>query len=467
LSEHPASGKKDRNNTTWRRGTARPAAGGNMADQRPIDVTALIDAHPIGALQIRTLVLCGLAALLDGLDMQSIGLAAPGIIAFLHVPPHSFGLVFSAALLGLMLGAFGLGPVADRIGRRRILIGALVIIGVFTFCTAFAPSFETLLVLRFLAGIGLGGAMPSFISLGSEYAPRRRRAVMVGLLWAGFPLGGVLGGVLGSFLIPAFGWQSLFYAGGVLPILLAAILLPALPESLGFLVARGSSSTDVASLIHRITGTRPPPGARFILGEERVPGMPLRHLFTNARGPGTILLWIAYFMIFLILVTNTAWSPVLLHNGGMPVAQAAIAMAVFNGGSVVGTSLVGLLITRFDAFRSLAVLCVISAVCFALIGQAAPSALGTTVLEGTTGLFLGAGSSGLIAVAAIYYPTVLRSTGVGWAMGVGRFGSFTGPLVVGVMVGGGWDVASTYAAVCLIALGRHQRGLRAASVVSV
>jgi len=327
-------------------------------------------------------------ALLHGLDLQSIGLAAPGIIATLHVPPRSFGLVFSAALLGLMPGAFGLGPIADRIGRRRILIGALLIIGAFTVATAYATSFQMLLALRFLAGIGLGGAMPSFISLGSEYAPWRLRAVLVGMLWAGFPLGGVLGGILGARLIPAFGWQSLFYVGGVLPVLLAIVLIQALPESIGFLVASGAPPVRIATLLARITGHTPPPGTRFVLGEQRVPGLPLRQLFTQGRGPGTVLLWIAYFTIFLLLVTNTAWSPILLHAGGMPVPQAAIAVAAFN-----------------------------------------------------------AGSSGLIAMTAIFHPTAMRSTGVGWAMGMGRFGSFTGPLLVGLMVGAGWGITTTYGAV--------------------
>jgi AAHS family 4-hydroxybenzoate transporter-like MFS transporter len=450
-----------------------------MPEARVTDVTALIDAHPLGALQIRTLILCGLAALLDGLDLQSIGLAAPGIIATLHVPPRSFGLVFSTALLGLMVGAFCLGPVADQFGRRRILIGALVIIGAFTLATAYATSFQMLLVLRFLAGIGLGGAMPSFISLGAEYAPRRLRAVLVGLLWAGFPLGGMVGGVLGSRLIPAFGWQSLFYVGGVLPVLLAIVLLPALPESIAFLAARDAAGRRIATLLGRIIGQPLSPGTRFILGEQRAPGLPLRHLFTDGRGVGTVLLWIAYFTIFLMLVTNTAWSPILLHAGGMAVAQAAIAMAVFNLGSVIGTCLVGLLITRFNAYRALALLFVASAMSFALIGQAAPSYLGSTALEGLTGLFLGAGSSGLIAMTTLFYPTAMRSTGVGWAMGMGRFGSFIGPLLVGLMVGAGWDITATYgavgapalvAAVCTAVLGWRLGGMgarRAAPVGTV
>ena len=426
------------------------------------NVTALIDAAPFGGLQRMVLLLCGLAALLDGLDLQSIGLAAPGIIASLHVPPRAFGLVFSAALLGLMLGAFGLGPLADRIGRRAILIGASITFAVFTFATGFVASFPALLGMRFLAGIGLGGAMPSFIALGTEYAPRRLRGVAVALLWTGFPLGGVVGGLLGARLIPAFGWPSLFYVGGVLPLLLALALLALLPESIGFLVARDPGAPEIGRLLGRITGTAPPAGARFALGEASAPGMPLRQLFTDGRAGATLLLWVAFFAIFLMLVTNTAWSPILLHAVGLPVPRAALAMAAFNAGSVVGTAAAGSLIARLPPARTLALLSVASAASFALIGRAAPGFAGVAALQALSGVFLGAASSGLIALAALFYPTAGRSTGVGWAMGMGRFGSFLGPLWVAMLVGGGWAVAATYqavavpalvAAVCLLGLG--------------
>ena len=153
--------------------------------------------------------------MLDGLDLQSIGLAAPAMIAQLHIAPQVFGLVFSAALAGLALGAFLLGPLADRVGRKRVLVGATFCFGVFTLATAYADDLPELLACRFLTGLGLGGAMPSFISLASEYVPKARRAAVVSLLWAGFPLGGVIGGVLGSWIIPAYGWQSIFLVGGV------------------------------------------------------------------------------------------------------------------------------------------------------------------------------------------------------------------------------------------------------------
>src|SRR6202007_2218219 len=186
-------------------------------------------SRPIGRTQWIGIGLCALVALLDGLGLESIGLAAPAMIPALPIAPQGLGFVFSAALAGLALGAFLLGPLADRIGRKRVLVGATFCFGVFTLVTAYAGDLPELLTCRFLTGLGLGGAMPSFISLASEYVPKARRATVVSLLWAGFPLGGVVGGVFGSRIIPAYGWQSLFLIGGVLPILLSMILAAVLP----------------------------------------------------------------------------------------------------------------------------------------------------------------------------------------------------------------------------------------------
>src|SRR5205823_7405520 len=151
-----------------------------------------------------------------------------------------------------MVVAFALGPVADLIGRKGVLLSATLVFGIFTVCTAFASSFTQLLVIRFLTGVGLGGAMPSFISLASEYAPKRLRATLVAILWAGFPLGGAVGGFLASRMLPAYGWQSLFYLGGVLPLVLALLLLFALPESIGFLVDSGAPVERIGRVLRRV-----------------------------------------------------------------------------------------------------------------------------------------------------------------------------------------------------------------------
>jgi AAHS family 4-hydroxybenzoate transporter-like MFS transporter len=419
----------------------------------PFDVAEWIDKQPLGRFQVRIVALCGAVALLDSLDLQSIGLAAPAMMADLHIPVPALGQVFSAALAGLALGAFGLGLLADRVGRKAVLVGATVCFGVFTLCTALAPDFDVLLACRFLAGLGLGGAMPSFISLTSEYAPRRLRAAIVALLWVGFPLGGAVGGLLASWIIPAFGWQSVFWVGGVLPLLLSLLLVLALPESIGFLVANAAPADRVRSLLQQAFPTAAVPlDVTFVLNEERAAGVSIARLFAMGRAVGTGVLWVSFFIAFMMLVTNSAWAPTLLKREGLEIAQSAIAMAVYNLGAVIGTAAAGWLVVRIGAAIVLPIAMVGSAAALGLVGSAAPSAGVVTLLEGLFGLFLGCASSGLIALAAIYYPTAIRSTGVGWAMGMGRMGSFVGPLAVGALVAMRLPIAGIFVAIGLPAL---------------
>jgi len=417
------------------------------------NVTELIDSHRLSGAQIAIVVLCGLIAMFDGLDLQAIGLAAPAIAAALHIAPPALGPVFSAALAGLAVGAFGLGLAADRIGRKRVLIGSTVCFGVFTLCTAFASSMSELLIIRFCTGLGLGGAMPSFISLGAEYVPRRVRAAVVSGLWTGFPIGGVIGGLLASRLIPHWGWPSIFWVGGTLPLLLAAVLGLVLPESIGFLVSRNASPQRIARLLERVCpGSHPDPKARFVLGEEHAVGVPVGQLFSAGRASGTLLLWASFFIVFMMLVTNSAWSPTLLRARGIEVAQSGIAMASFNFGSVIGTSLAGWLISRLGVVSVLPLSCIGGALAIGSVGYAAHWILLVTFLQGLFGLFLGCASSGLIVLAALFYLTAIRSTGVGWSMGMGRIGSFVGPLAVGALVAEKWPIDSVFVAIGVPAL---------------
>ena len=323
--------------------------------ERVLDVGTLIETRPIGRAQWIVIGLCALVAMLDGLDLQSIGLAAPAMIGQLHIAPHVFGYVFSAALAGLALGAFLLGPLADRVGRKRVLVGATFCFGFFTLATAYVGDLSQLLVVRFLAGAGLGGAMPSFISLASEYVPKARRATVVSLLWAGFPLGGVVGGLLGSRIIPAYGWQSIFLVGGILPILLSGILALVLPESAGFLVAAGKSSERIgrnaAPHLSRPLDRRST--TKFELARELAPKTTVLELFRSGRAAGTLLLWVSFFFAFMILVTNSAWSPILLRRVGIAPEQSALALALFNFGSLFGSGAAGMLLNRLGVLRVL------------------------------------------------------------------------------------------------------------------
>jgi AAHS family 4-hydroxybenzoate transporter-like MFS transporter len=226
-----------------------------------------------------------------------------------------------------------------------------------------------------------------------------------------------------------------------------------LPESIGFLVATGAPVAQIASLLRRIFPTASiPADAAFVLNEEQARGVPVAQLFAMGRAAGTILLWISFFIAFMMLVTNSAWAPILLKREGLGIKDASYAMSVFNLGSVIATLFAGWLIARAGAAVILPLVMIGSAVSMALVGYAAPSVALVILLQGLFGVFMGGGSSGLIALSAIYYPTAIRSTGVGWAMGMGRVGSFTGPLVVGSLVAAGLSTAGIFVAIAVPAL---------------
>lgn len=220
-----------------------------MTSTTTLDVATAIDRAPFSNAQRRIVFLCGLIAMLDGFDTQAIAFVAPVIASKWGLPVSAFGAVFGAGLAGLMLGALVFGPAADRYGRRRVTIATTALFGAFTLMTAWSDSLTTLLVLRFLTGLGLGGAMPNIIALTAEYSPARSRATMVSLMFCGFPLGAVLGGFLAARMIPALGWESTFLLGGALPLVLLPVLVAWLPESIRLLAARGTPHVTLRSML--------------------------------------------------------------------------------------------------------------------------------------------------------------------------------------------------------------------------
>jgi MFS transporter, AAHS family, 4-hydroxybenzoate transporter len=413
-----------------------------MADARrqgsDVNVTRLIDDSPLTRFQIGVIACCALVNLFDGADTQSIGVAAPFIAAELGIEIANFKWIFSSTLVGATLGAATFGPLADRFGRKTLLIVAAVLIGVFTVLTALATSVPMLIGFRVLAGLGLGGATPCFIALTSEYAPARLRATLVTVMWAAFPLGGLIGGLLNSYLIPTVGWRAIFYIGGVAPLLIAVVLAVFLPESIKFLLARGKDADAVRRIVARFRFAGVTPDARFVIDEEQLPGMPVRHLFTEGRLPGTLLLWVPYFMGFGILTVVTLWTPTLLRLNGISGAETAFVVA-FNGlGAVIGQSSAGRLIQRFGILPVMLPGFVLGAAATVGLGYAASSVALAATFVGLVGLFLGFGTAGVIALAAIIYPTPIRSTGVGWGMAMGRFGQIVAPFIAGTLLGAGW-----------------------------
>jgi MFS transporter, AAHS family, 4-hydroxybenzoate transporter len=403
-----------------------------------INVTRLIDDGPLTRFQVGTIVCCALVSALDGIDSQSIGVAAPFIADELGVKLADFGPIFSSALAGATLGAASFGPLADRFGRKTLLIVAVVLISVFTILTVFANSVPMLMTFRLLAGIGLGGATPCFIALTSEYAPARLRAALVTLMWSAFPLGGLLGGLLNWYLIPQAGWRAIFYIGGVAPLVLAFVLLFYLPESIKFLLVRRNDVTGVGRIVARFRSSPVRGDSHFVLDEKPLPGASIPHLFTEGRALGTLLLWVPFFMGFGVLTVAVLWTPALLKLNGISPANTAFVVA-FNGlGGFIGQSSAGTLIKRFGILPVLIPAFLLGAAATVGLGYGASSIALASTFIGLIGVFMGFGTGGAIALAATIYPTPIRSTGVGWGMAMGRFGQIVGPLIAGALLGAGW-----------------------------
>lgn len=406
-----------------------------------INVTELIDLRPITELQIRVTILCAMTIFLDGIDTIVIGLVAPSLAAAIGVNVSTFGPIFASGQAGTLLGVLLLGPVGDRFGRKRLVILCALMFAIFTFMTSQATSFNELLLFRFLNGLGLGGAAPNAVALTSEFAPRRLRAAFVSLQWSALPLGGVAIGLLSSVLITTWGWQSLFYIGSIVPLILVIILIFALPESASFLLTRGLDPGNVRRIVCRIAPDIPQSSAtRFVVNEERLPGAPMKHLFTEGRAALTLLLWVPFFTSFLILIFVTSWIPTLMRAGGLSIAQAGFAIALNSFASFIGSGAIGRVMDRFGAFAVLVPTFVLASIAAAVLGYSTKDFQTLAVAISSSGFFAGAAQTGVIALAAVVYPVAIRSTGVGWAMAIGRLGAVVGPILGGIFLGWHWPV---------------------------
>ena len=403
-------------------------------ESRALTVNELIDDRPASAFQIGAIVLCGLVILFDGFDTQAMGFLVPSIAAEFGVPRATFGPALSAGLFGLMFGAMAAGPIADRWGRKSAIVLSVLVFGVMSLLTARTSTLNELIVLRFLTGLGLGGAMPNAVSLASEYAPKRLQPMFVSAIFVGMAGGAVVATAVGGLLMPVWGWRSVFVVGGLLPLVLAVLLLVVLPESLRFLAVAGANRERMSAIIRRIA----PEAANLPLAppspSERLEGIPLRHLFTGGRAVGTVLLWIPFFMNLLILYFILSWLPSLLSDAGMPVSAGITAVAAFSIGGIVGTLLQGPLMKALGVYTPMAVEFVLSIALVVLAAQIFASFELMIAVTFLLGVSVQAAQAGLNVLAAMYYPTAMRSTGVGWALGIGRVGAIVGPLIGGAML---------------------------------
>lgn len=406
-----------------------------MTDART-DIGDLVERGGVGAGQIRLTLLCLIVVCFDGFNAQVMGYAAPALIKAFHVEKAALGPLASAGLFGLMLGALTLGTLGDRIGRRTVILLSVATFGLFSTLTGFATSVGMLTVLRFLTGIGLGGAMPASIALVAEYAPTRWRGTMVTVAVSGFAIGPAIGGFTAPLMMAHGGWPTLFLVGGVIPLLLVPLLAVLLPESTRNLIRRGASQERLAANLRRVLPSGAlPAGAVYADAGAHQAKAPVSDIFREGRLLATICLWVAIFMNLVGLNLQTNWLPLMLTEFGYQQGSAVHITAMFHLGGSLGGLVLARILDRFDFSKAVPIVFLGAAVAVALIGTVGREQGPLMLAIFCAGLFVVGLQSVLNALSGLLYPPHIRSTGSGWALGIGRLGAATGP-ILGSALGG-------------------------------
>lgn len=398
-----------------------------------IDVKRVIDEQNIGNFQIGMLVFSFLVMMVDSFDSFSIAYVAPAIIADWQVPRVAFTVVFTANVAGLALGAILFGMLADRLGNKLVLAISMFTFGLLTVAKAYVGTIDGLAVLQFLAAMPVGGAYPIALAIVAENTPLRRRAAMLVVVGFGFTVGATGAGFLAAPVIANLGWRWMFYIGGLVPLALTIVALAFIPESLQRLLRSGAAREKVVAGILRIAPSlQIAPDARLVAPAPSS-NVPVAQLFTEGRAPVTILLWIGFIAAFMVYYFLFSWLPILLNAAGMSINQSLMGGAIYPAGGFVGGLLFAYLSTKTKAPTITSALYVVSTLSILMVGFVDPSFIVPTLF------LVGVGSIGGIlagnAVVSLIYPAEMRSAGIGWALGIGRFGSMLGPVLGGIMLG--------------------------------
>ncbi|EKT4480607.1 MFS transporter [Pseudomonas putida] len=408
---------------------------------KSLDVQSFINQQPLSRYQWRVVLLCFLIVFLDGLDTAAMGFIAPALSQEWGIDRASLGPVMSAALIGMVFGALGSGPLADRFGRKGVLVGAVLVFGGFSLASAYATNVDQLLVLRFLTGLGLGAGMPNATTLLSEYTPERLKSLLVTSMFCGFNLGMAGGGFISAKMIPAYGWHSLLVIGGVLPLLLALVLMVWLPESARFLVVRNRGTDKIRKTLSPIAPQVVAEAGSLSVPEQKAVAARsvFALIFSGTYGLGTMLLWLTYFMGLVIVYLLTSWLPTLMRDSGASMEQAAFIGALFQFGGVLSAVGVGWAMDRYNPHKVIGIFYLLAGVFAYAVGQSLGNITVLATLVLIAGMCVNGAQSAMPSLAARFYPTQGRATGVSWMLGIGRFGAILGAWSGATLLGLGWN----------------------------
>jgi MFS transporter, AAHS family, 4-hydroxybenzoate transporter len=402
-----------------------------MQSNRRVDVQEFLNAHRFSRFQWLIFALCFFIVLLDGFDTAAIGYIAPSLVSEWGLPKPALAPVLSAALFGLAAGALCAGPLADRVGRKLVLVNSVLLFGLACLGSSQSGDLTSLTIFRFITGLGLGAAMPNAVTLMSEFCPDSKRATLTNAMFCGFPLGAAFGGFLAAWMIPLWGWRSVLMLGGIAPLVLTSLMIFVLPESIRYMVAKRQPLEKIRVVLMHIS-SEAANATSFGMTEHAVAtegrtGAAL--VISAAYVVGSLMLWMAYFMGLVIFYALINWMPVLFKDAGMDPRTATLISALFPLGGV-GAIFFGWLMDRYNANWIIAIGYALTALSVFAIGQAVGSLGLLVVVVFAAGTLMNTAQSSMPALAAAFYPTQGRATGIAWMLGIGRFGGIAGSYLV-------------------------------------
>jgi MFS transporter, AAHS family, 4-hydroxybenzoate transporter len=413
------------------------------------DLDAVIDSSRLGRFQVLVITLCAIMVMIDGFDTQVIGMVAPSIAADWHIAPASFGPVFGIGLFGGLIGVLTLGSAGDRFGRKPVLVAAILLFAGVSLLTPLTTSLSALIAVRFVAGFGMGGALPGLIAITSEYSPKGIRANITALMYCGFPLGSVLAGVVSAQMVPHFGWASVFYVGSIFPLALLPVFAWLVPESVRFLAMRGDHGR-VEKILAQMNCQ-----AKWNGKVVQLPVLKrssVARLFAGGRAMGTALLWAALFFSLLLTVFMVSWLPLVARAAGIDIKSAVLAVSALNVGGILGCYVIGRLCNRFGPIKPIALSYGLGGLGIALIGLVGHSGTELLIAAFVAGMLAVGAQMCIIGLAANFYDTSLRATGVGCSLGSGRVGAVVGPLIGGTLIAAGLSTPALFLLAGLVSL---------------
>jgi benzoate transport len=411
-------------------------------------VATVIDDGRASAQSYLVVGLCLLLNMLDGFDITAMAVVAGSVSSELSLSPDQLGWIFSFALAGMVAGALLLAPAADIVGRRTLIVASAVLVGVAILLTARASSLGEFVALRLIAGIGAGAMLASQATLTAEYSPSRYRSLAVAVVTAGYGMGAMMTSVAASFILPEHGWRGMFWFGGGLTLLMAIVAYLFIPESLKYLLERrpANALSRVNRVLRRL---RRPPLAALPAGD--VPGTQrsglastLPQLIAPEYRRITVYLWLAFFLSFVSLYFLMSWIPKLMEDAGFDAQAGRDAFFLFNLGGVIGVFVLGALSTRLMLTKLICISLLLAALGMIVFAMVPEQLTALFVIIFLVGALQQGGFVGLYSAAAKAYPTTIRSTGIGWSMGLGRSGAVVGPAAAGYLIAAGLGMAANF-----------------------